>query len=309
MSVIYAVLFDQSGSMDQQFHREYTQRWRVIVSDPTDSDISVLISGYVPLPGASHPNDAAAFALKPEVTTPDDTDPTLRLVTVPYSTKSADPERQNQDRGESPLLRPPVVRWSHVVRQRLFTETIDDYPVKTVSGGEVTGNATIIGDQNNKPHPVCTSAGEPFDPAPEIEDLMLTLFVQRNEAGFTEAYADEFINTVNSDDWRGWEPGTVKLTQFDAERQYEKGVAFWSVTYMFAFADNWDLDLRDVGSYSLSDDANYDKIQPQAANGVGLPRVNLNGAGVALAPTDPPVYLRFRRNRRKDFNDLNLENL
>ncbi len=294
--------------MDQQFHRDYHATYTVIVTDPVESDLAILTSGYVPLPNSPHWADPEALAKKPEVSIPDKEDPTLRLVTVEWSTKAQDPERQNQDHTESPLLSPPTVRWGHVVSKVLLTETSDGESVKKVVNGLVTGNATIPGAVANKPTPVHTSAGEPFDPSPETEERHLTLLVTRPQLTYSAFDSFNYLDHTNDADFQGFDPGRARCTQFDGERAWSKGIAFWMVTLGFEFADNWDVDLRDYGTYSITDDGQYRKIPAVLPNGAGN-RINLDGEGNALDPNDPTVYLRFRQFPRADFSLLELDNL
>lgn len=300
--------------MDQQFHREYHALYKVIVTDPLEPELSILLCGLIPLPNSPHWFDSQALAQKPEVSIPDQEDAYLRHVSVTWSTKTVDPSRQNQDKNESPLGQPPTVRWGHVNGTRLFTVTADNSPVKIVNGsGSVLANATIPGAVAGETTPVQTSAGEQFEPAPEIEERRLTLSVTRLIANYDPDAAFRFLDTTNSGDislsGALFTAGTVRCVQNDGERAgQQKGISLWTQTLGFEFSENWDLDLRDCGTYSLSQDGQYRRVPASLPNGLGT-RVNMNGAGSPISPNDPPLYLRFRRFPRKDYALLNLVNL
>lgn len=312
MAVLSAVLSDESGSMDGAFNRTYHQLWTVIVSSPTESPLSILLSGTVPLPAASFHTDLAAIAQKPEVTIPDKDDPYLRHVSIDYSTRppAGDPERQSQNSAESPVLRPPEVRWGHIVKTELFTRNRHDEQPRKIRNGSDIGPATVVGYTTGA-CAVGTSAGEVPDPAPEREVRYMTLSVSRNETTYEPDYADSFLDTVNSDTFQGFPAGEARCTQFDGVRGYEKGVRYWVVSYGFEFGFH-DLDLRDAGSFSIDTSGgsgNYKQIPSVAAGGVALTRVNLNGSGEKLSVEDAPIYLRFRKYFRIPYAPLNLTNL
>jgi hypothetical protein len=310
VAVLWVRLFERSGSIDQQLHREYRESYHIGLDDPLTPELAILFAPGVPRVNSSFPSDLAALATKPEVTTPDPTDNYLRLLTVEYSTRSVDPSRQNQDKNDSPLLQPPKVRWGHVIHSRLFNWTADDSPVYKYQDGKRGDPATfLVGAPGAGGRwPVQNSAGEAYNPAPNIEVRRRTLSVIRNEASYNPEFADLYIDHTNIDYFQGESPGRARCVQFDGERDYAKGVPFFVVSYAFEFG-NWDHRVQDYSTYHYpTGDANAPPAKKLAADGTPI-RVNLNGAGVKNPDNAPVVFLSFRKYPRADFNALKLANL
>jgi hypothetical protein len=327
MAVIFVGLFDQSGSMDQQFHREYRRVFRVVVNNPLDSDISILMSGRLPLVNSSHPDDIQALAQKPEVTLPDQMDPNLRHVTIPYSTRTLDPSRQNQSPNETPIQEPPKATWGWAQRTRLFTQTADRMDdaagvggVRLIQAGQPESKAFFANLPNGLPAtatgwPVQNTAGAPFDEDPTVEEYHQTLTVVRNEMTFDPDEAESYINHTNLTKWfPGGKlalPGEALCTEFRGERSHQKRIPFWIVTYAFEFAHEWDIIIPDKGPYAAPNSpGGGNPFNRQLANdGTAIGLARLNGAGGFLPQGQPPMYLGFRSKKRAEFNALNLINL
>jgi hypothetical protein len=92
------------------------------------------------------------------------------------------------------------------------------------------------------------SAGEWFDPPPEIDDSRPILTIQRNQALWSPALAIQYQDAINSEPFLGFAKGVVKVAGISATNQIENGQAFWSVTYEFHFRrDGWELKVQDRG--------------------------------------------------------------
>jgi hypothetical protein len=315
MAVIWAQeqVNERTGSMDQEFHRQYTRRFIVELDDQTTPDLAILLSGFVPFVNSSYPGDLPALAQKPSVSVPDADAPNFRYVTVPYSTRTLDPSRQNTSPTDSPIAKPPIATWSHVVGTRLFTKTADNAPVRRIVNGADAGSATFVNflGPATSGWPVQNSAGESYNDAPEAEERRLSLVVVRNEADFVVTNSRNVIGTTNLNDWLIGDylapAGTALCVRYDGVRAYEKQIPYWQVTYGFEFADDWDVIIRDYGHYSV-DTSGGSGHYVQVAPPMG-PFVNLDGNGDAQTPEQPPVFLGFRKNKRYDFSVLKLVNL
>jgi hypothetical protein len=320
---------EMTGTIDREFHRTYRRGWLVETDDDRTGvmtpDLAILLTPPIPLPYASHPNDLQALADKPAVTLPDADAPQFRKVSVTYSTRSLDPSRQNQDQNQSPVFKPPVARWGHVVVTRLFTKTVDRTPVRLIQAGHLDGAATFANIRGLLPPdatgwPVQNTAGSPFIQAPETEKRLLTLTVTRNELDYDPDRADSYIDSTNNDIWivdgHRADPGEARCVQYSGERAYEKQVPYHVVTYGFEFDDDWDIIMRDAAPHGLdgpattSDDTTWKQVARYSPDGSAIPMVNLNGNNGGLLPLgQPPVDLGFRRCPRMDFGALNLINL
>ncbi len=139
--------------------RDYTRRYQIISDDPNESPVTVRLA----LPTGAHPNDASAFATKRTANRIDES----RLVwegQVDYEFKQEDPD-------ETPVDKAPRIRWSS---QKVFVPFLID----------LDGN------------PVVNSAGEFFDPPPEIELTRLIANVQFN-ASFIPVGLLDYDRAVN----------------------------------------------------------------------------------------------------------------
>lgn len=102
--------------------------------------------------------------------------------------------------------------------------------------------------------PILNTAGDPFDPI-EIDDSRVVLTVTRNEASFDGPLAWEYRDAINSDEFLGSPPRTVKVAGITARRHYDQTVLrdwFFTVTYNFHFnADGWRKKILSTGLREL----------------------------------------------------------
>lgn len=220
-------------------------------------------------------------------------------VTCQYSSKheDQDPEENNEEE-ESLELEPPEVSLDYAVRTRAVTGFAN----------AADGYGNLI--QNNFGG-VTTSAGEPFDPPAEEEVLAPVLTISRNELAANFALWNDFANSVNSVAFLGAPPRTVKLS-IQARKQYKKNRRYYRVSYVCEFNDlTWDLQLLDIGTWYLEPGANGTTLRKYFLTDDDTPQPRLgllNGFGVPLADGADAVFRRFRRNKERNFNVLQLEN-
>lgn len=284
----------RSGRVTPEFEREYRSTWEVLTSDPTDDARVVLGATGLPLMYLSaFPTDPEAVCqgLDPQQTDRDA--PCVWTVGVFYTTKSLDPAQQASDGGgsnpntatESPLNKPPKVRWFKWTEAAPFVET-EDVPAV----------------------PVQNSAKQPFDPPLETQRHGLAFTITLNRATFSRNDADLYIDSVNSDTFQGFGSGRVRCEDIVGEDDYARGVRYWIVTYTFwVRTPDWDVKVMDAGSVKRTNNGmNYitEKITDRAGNPLGV--VKLDGAGQPLADGATTVYLTFRKHVRRPFADLNL---
>jgi hypothetical protein len=102
---------------------------------------------------------------------------------------------------------------------------------------------------------ILNSAYEPFCPPAEIDRMIPTLTFTRNEPSFNHRIMLYYVNSVNSNNWFGWWPRTVKIASISGDMQLKLLTSttmqkYWRVTYVFHFnRRTWDLFLLDIGSY------------------------------------------------------------
>lgn len=203
----------------------------------------------------------------------DPVNPLLWYVTVTYSTA-----KDQQERGTfNPEDRPIEVNFSF---QR----------------------QTKVAHQEANGDPITTSAGERFNPLPEMDDTRFVMTMSRNLVTFNPDTAMRYKDTVNSDQFQGFEPGVVKLASLNSKLIFENNLTYWRVDFEFHInEDGWDIELLDEGTYYLSG-ANKRRFRDEQGHFItGL----LDGAGGQGDPNDPQ-FLQKRVYRRRSFNALGL---
>lgn len=263
--------------------RTYTRVWGVTTSSATDGPIQVREATGIPRLGdaylTSSEGDAGAVVKKVD---PQPTDnPKLWHVRVEYDSSVEEEE-------ENPLNRPAVLSWGSAQFQRVAWKDID-------------GNAIL------------NSAGQYFDPPPEVDDSRPTLTVTRNEASFNPALKIDYEDAVNTDPFMGFAVGQAKVASINANSQFENGLSFWSVTYEFHFRrEGWILAPLDQGRYELWDIAGTKRLVPikerdtlgrKLTTNVTEP-VPLDGAGKQLQNPGPTTakYKEFTVYKQRTFS-------
>jgi len=99
--------------------------------------------------------------------------------------------------------------------------------------------------------PIVNSAGDPFDPNPEIAIARPVLTVSRNVKTFDSALAREYAGgrgAVNSDPFFGWPKGTARVRNWSAQRVFAGDFTYDRETIEIVFDnDGWSLQPLDVG--------------------------------------------------------------
>lgn len=311
MSVISVrELPNRTAEVDEKSGRKYTRVFRVRTDDMADGPIVAFAPG-IPRRGDVYVDsngnyDYWARCISGSVS-PVGENPTTWEVTVHYSSQSPDASLRHEyagnklgvpgagetkpgERSEDPLLRPPEVSWSH-----------EDFR-RSILTGDFINSAT--GEVDIEDAVIANSAGDPFDPPPEVDDAHLILTVVRNQPFYDPLLAFDYKNAVNSDTFLGFPPGVAKVREFTGQSAFENNKAFAKVTLRFEFRmEGWDLRLLDAGyaGYWMADKTvkatfvdrfahPFASISPMDGKGNRLP----DGS------TDF-VYLRWRVNRYMPF--------
>lgn len=174
----------------------------------------------------------------------------------------------------------------------------------------------------NPPRAVLNSAGQRFDPAPEEDEPIVTLFFQSNEAFDRAAQANSFRNAVNDASWDvlGFTAATGQAKVRRMRSIYTLGRAGAGAQFDHYFVnsieihfreDGWDLDLLDQGTQELIEDPRpgIQKILRNIADEEGealrAPQP-LDGTGKRLMQGEPPVFLQFPVHKRRSFGLLGI---
>ena len=199
------------------------------------------------------------------------------------------------DDNNNPLDEPPKLQWGKVESD----EAIDE---------DWNGNAIV------------TPNGEPIEGVTmKIADLVLT--IKRNYAFINLPVTYQYLHSVNSDTFAGFEPGLGKLTQFAANEVYaEEFGGYWEVTaaIQFRYPFNttaeraWYARVRNEGYYVRRQED--DEIIRAFDKGNKEPTtrpVLLDSDGYALTIPEPPTapeaqWLEFQRYQSLPYNSLGL---
>ncbi len=320
----------RTGDVNDEFRHEYEKVFRVFVNSSLDEQATVIgavgipvrHSVYADLNGRTDP-----FALCMSVTAhvENDEDWQAWICTARFNTDIWDRirkkggENQQNQQPENPVLEPP------------------DISIDTQDGP-----ARVL-DTDLKGVAVVNSAGERFSPGREVNDTLIVLTIQKNEATSANALALrglDFYNAVNSDFFFGFRPGYVKCKGIKGASVWKDGQFYFKVVYVFHIVERvvttlnqnnvhvtvegWAIDEGpiDHGRRQILAGKLVDII---SATGVPVEDAYLNGSNGALlngtngvpdpAKTNAPVCLlsttdftapRFQFYKRKQFADLNL---
>jgi len=148
---------------------------------------------------------------------------------------------------------------------------------------------------------IVNSSGEGYDPPimAEVHDLVYRM--ERNEASYNSVFAAEYMGAVNSDYWYGFEPGTCKITIFDATSAKAGVFEYYKVVYEIRIRwAGWGLKLIDEGfrEYLGADSEGkpeYEEIKDKDGNPISSPhKLNGNGRklddGAAIALREYDIY-------------------
>jgi hypothetical protein len=178
-------------------------------------------------------------------------------------------------------------------RAQLPWERTDKF---SFSGGVSTAPAIIhYNDGFSSPKLIVNTAGDPLEGA-ERENAEWRITITGNRQYFPYSMAMGYINTVNSDSWSGFAPGTLKVQAISGQRDVEQvnnaEVAYWQVSVEIAYrAEGWALKLWDVG-YSEIISGERKKILDKLKEPVSEPAALSNGR--AKTPGQPPDMLTFK---------------
>lgn len=271
----------ESWEDDEEGPRGYQALYRVISNNPTESPLAVRAA--VPSLRSAYPSDPAAYLVKRSATRSSES----RLVwevTLTYEFDPEDPEEPE----ESPLDEPPKFRWT---------------------AGQYT--KPVIKDRDNEA--IVNSAGDYFDPPPEIEDVRWTVNIQKNVASVPAAvltYAGRVNESSFTVDGVSVLAEKARIVSLDIGELQEKNEINYRVfTCAIEFREEgWDLELLDQG-YRIKDgtdlkdiliaDENGDEQRPSSP-------VLLDGLGAELTDPSPEtaVFLMFPVHKLLDFSVL-----
>jgi hypothetical protein len=251
----------------------------------------------LPVIFSAHNEDANAYCLSISPSQ-DQGDPTLWRISVNYgynvdapsaaSAPSGDPAVETQQTGQAPADRVE----NPLSRPRDYSVSTTSYPL----GVMFDRSGTLIRN----------SAKDPFLPVPEIVKGGASITVGLNSVNSPSAAWIGAIGSVNASSYTvgPYVIGTAlaKLNSVSANLVYENNVSYWRWSLVFEYRPNgWTHVVNDMGMFKLVAGVR----SPIDYNGVNVTvPVNLDGAGLPLAPASSPIPLTFDIYPRTTFPAL-----
>lgn len=204
------------------YKREYTKTFRVRVLDPRVGSETVCRCPGIPGPytpyfsAGNYEYDLSALVVNLSAKKENDGDWQNWLVTVKYSSDLGSvksdfgfPSKKDGS-ANNPELEPPVLDWDfEVVKEALPT------------------------DLNGRPF--INSAGDLYDPPPQVDIARPVLNYQRNQLSFDQVKASQFAFALNSKMFLGQYPLTAQCYPPKATMKQLGGLIYWRVNYKIRF--------------------------------------------------------------------------
>lgn len=248
-----------------------------VFTTPQATVADVVQASGIPAAGSSYSNDFPFVYA--EQARPERISPIYWIVYVAYSGEVNFNGQNNQP--QSPVLTPATIDWDDVEVELEIDEDYDGNPIVTPNGEPINGVRRLFADQ--------------------------TVTIRKNMLMFNPFVQARYRQSVNSDPFLGWPPGTAKMQKFQATsvRSSEvDGGGYWQVTAVIQFRYPYRT-VPEKAWYSRNRLEGYYKrvnlpgppvndVQPTAivrATRAGEPTakpVLLDEEGFQLADVDPP---------------------
>ena len=161
--------------------------------------------------------------------------------TVEAEYSSAKSKKDKDDQLEpNPLLQPAKIFWEFTQ----YSKPVD----RAISSNIIVSATTDVA--------IVNAAYDPFDPTPEIDDVRLSLRVEKNYSSYDVLQAYDYTNAINQDVFLGGAARTWKIREISnnpGEQTKDIGdppvtIVYFPVTFIFDYrAETWDLRILNAG--------------------------------------------------------------
>lgn len=221
-------------------NRSYASAYQVVHS-PGATVNQILGAAGIPQPGSLYPGSSYIFCRKVGDIQP--VGPIMSVVPVTWS------GQVDSTGADNPLDRPPVIQWSNARTSE---------PVDTDAAG----------------YPLTNSVGETVDGlTKDINDFILT--IDRNYAAINIPLTAAYLDSVNSDLFAGWLPGTAAMDSFTATSERDDIQGYWRVQARIIFRVAYNTDPSRAWWHRYRNEGYYERI------GVGVTFAGGGGTGAA----------------------------
>lgn len=301
---------ERTGSVRRGGIRVATEQYLVVTDDQNHAPLEVidLANAFEEAEGNNVPREGSLLSaitgqardayvpLDNIDARPASEDPFTWRIICTFETRSGGSGLQLVPRDPDPLQQQFKYQWDGTAERRVIEKTIDV-----------------------PPRAIVNSAGQKFDPPPEEDEPIVTLFFERNEAFDRTVQANLFRNTVNDAAWSvlGFTAGAGQARVQRMRSIYTLGRAGSTAQWDHYFVNSieiwfreegWDLDLLDIGTQEQI----AHPLRPELRNIAdddGEPiraPVPLDGQGRRLQQGRRPVFLPFRVHTRRSFDLLEI---
>lgn len=265
----------------RKFDASFTTAYQVL-HDPNEPEINIYQAQGIPAAGSTFPGFPFVFADGAAI---ERVSPMYSIVTITYNGEIG-PGQNNGQPTNSPIFNPPRIDWDDVETEEEVDEDFDGNPIVTVNNEPIVGVKRPIPDQ--------------------------TVTIRRNMPFFSPWIQAVYRQSVNSDAFLGWPPGTGRLTKLSASSVFDVNFGYWEVTAVVQFrypyrttpAKAWYKRVRHEGYY-----AKYGTSIIRAVDGAKQPvtkPILLAANGTPLPAGQPAVWLEFKIFNSLPFNALGL---
>lgn len=254
-----------------------------VVCDPDDRIEDILDAPDLPRLGDLYGSTQAIYC---KAKTPQRIGPVLWMVQVDWAG-----EFGPNGADTHPVNQPPQINWSDVETEEAVDEDFDGNPIVTANNEPISGVTVPLADQ--------------------------ILTVRRNFYSINTYAIRQYRRAVNSDNFEGWPPGTVRFVGYNADRQFFRDTEeYWAVTAKFQFREpynttpdkTWHARVRHEGFYVRSATGASGKIV-RATDETKEPTtkpVLLKADGTRETDPDSAVWLEFKRFGTLPFTALGM---
>lgn len=255
------------------FSQNATRVFDVLVNNLSDNEVVALTAPGIPQVRDPHPTNAYLRASSVHA---QKTAPYRYEVQIGYAAPGSP--------GQSPLDQPLSIELDAIVSEEDF---------------DVDANGTAM----------VTVTGEAFKPAIKVPVYDTVIRCSKNLPTVDPVFISTYRNTVNSDNWNGFPPGTVRITSFKAQSVSDADQPYWSVSAEFQ--------VRRAAPGSTDAKAWYKRVLAQGYKSkfsTGSPLHIFGGAlvrhdkttGVWLRDTEDSQFYEFKIFRSLPFAPLGL---
>lgn len=280
MSVTFFESWKGKGAGDEEKSSTRTRIITVHATTPATGDVhdSIRAEDDYPAPGTEHPRCPGYYCKSASIESGEG--PQMFVIRASYTTERVDATGSTGD-PLNPTLSPPKVRWDSMTWQRGI-------------------------DTDTAGFPICSSAGEPYDPPYQITESCPVLVFTRNYAvsAINAGVLATLAYRVNDGDFT-LGPDTVHAGEamIDGQPVAEfvpaNGTtpAYYTVTFRIALKLGkgelaWQYRPLDMGFRQLNADGDLVTICDASGAPLNQPSL-LDGSGHALATGGTPVYREF----------------